>query len=88
MFEVLIAALITLVVFALFILAFLIRKRPPGKPVHVHRCARCDCERKNSHPLPVHGPMPDTGRREESDPAASIRPGNCTNPSHRSGCSN
>ena len=83
MFEVLIAALITAAVFALFILAFLIRKRPPGKPVHVHRCARCDCDRKDSHQLPVHGSMPDSGRPVEPDPAGSMPPRNCTNPPHR-----
>lgn len=45
MIEILIASGIAAVVFALFILAFLIRKRPPDEPVHVHRCANCDCER-------------------------------------------
>lgn len=47
MFEILIISAVTAAVFALFILAFLIRKRPPqaDTPVQIHRCADCNCDR-------------------------------------------
>jgi len=45
MSHVLIAAAATAAVFALFILAFLIRTRNRDEPVHIHRCANCDCDR-------------------------------------------
>ena len=35
-------------VFGLFILAFLLKKKPKNEPVQFHTCARCSCDRKNS----------------------------------------
>jgi len=47
MSQILIAAAATAAVFAVFILAFLIRSRASDEPVHIHRCADCDCDRND-----------------------------------------
>lgn len=44
MVEMLVVLAITVAGFALFFLAFLIKRRPKGTPVELKTCARCTCD--------------------------------------------
>lgn len=51
-------------VFSLFILAFLLKKKPKDEPVQIHTCARCSCDRKKSVSEPGFVPKEKRGKEE------------------------
>ncbi len=54
MVEWLIVLVISVAVFVLFFLAFLLKRRPKGEPVELKTCARCSCG-KSDAPIAARG---------------------------------